>query len=286
MSTRTSTGWLHDGIPYLKVGQGPPLLMVMGLTPEHDVPKGWQRRAMLSVSRPLTRHFAVYVVNRKRGLRPGESMSDIAGHLSNAIEHDMGEPVFLEGTSTGGSVVLQLAVDRPDLVRRLVVISSAFRLGPEGRALQAEMARRTRADGAADAFAHMMTTMLHVSGRPMQALARRAVSSMVPDDPTDLLVTLDAEDAFDVEAELPQITAPTLVIGGMKDQFYPPEYFERTAAGVRDGRVHLFDGWGHMRASSSSATANLLLGFMLGEAPARSVSLPDDRLVQSERPNA
>jgi hypothetical protein len=81
-----SVGFLHDDAPYLKIGQGPPLVMVPGLTPEHDVPRGWQRRMALASARPLARDFTVYVVNRKRGLQPGESMSDIAGHLVNAIE--------------------------------------------------------------------------------------------------------------------------------------------------------------------------------------------------------
>jgi pimeloyl-ACP methyl ester carboxylesterase len=99
----------------------------------------------LASAGPMARDFTVYFVNRKRGLQPGESMSDIAGHLADAIEHDLGQPVFLEGASTGGSVVLQLAVDRPDLVRRLVVVSAAYRLGPRGRELQSELARLIRA---------------------------------------------------------------------------------------------------------------------------------------------
>ena len=66
---------------------------------------------------------------------------------------------------------------------------------------------------------------------------------MVPADPADVLVTLDAEDAFDVEASLPRVTAPTLVIGGGSDHFYTPELFQGTAAGVQDGRVHIFPGW-------------------------------------------
>lgn len=92
---------------------------------------------------------------------------------------------------------------------------------------------------------------------------------MVPADPTDVLVTLDAEDAFNVEADLPRVTAPTLVIGGSRDIGYTPELFEGTAAGVQDGRVHIFPGWGHVRASSSSATAHLTLGFMLAGVPVR-----------------
>lgn len=259
-----STGFLHDGIPYLRIGQGPPLVMVQGLSSRHDVPTGWERRMAFALARPLARHFTVYAVNRKHGLAPGESMSDIAGHLVNAIEHDLGEPVFLQGTSTGGSVVLQLAVDRPDLVRRLVVVASAYRLGAVARAEQAEMARLIRAGDTAHAIAELTSMILPPPlRRPMRPVARLIARPAVPDDPSDLLVTLDAEDVFDVEHELHRITAPTLVIGGSKDAFYTRELFEGTANGVRDGRLHLFDGWGHVRTSGSKATTHLALGFML-----------------------
>jgi len=270
MPGRESAGFLHDRAPYLKIGQGPPLVMVPGLTPEHDVPRGWQRRIALASARPLARDFTVYVVNRKQGLQPGESMSDIAGHLANAIEHDLGQPVFLQGTSTGGSVVLQFAVDRPDLVRRLVVVSAAYRLGPHGRELQAELARMIRAGEPRQAWASVMTAMLPGPLRgPARPLSRLVAGPMVPADPTDVLVTLDAEDAFDVEAGLPRITAPTLVIGGGNDHFYTRELFHGTAAGVQDGRAHIFPGWGHVRASSSTATTHLTLGFMLAGRPTR-----------------
>jgi pimeloyl-ACP methyl ester carboxylesterase len=270
MPARSTVGFLYDDVPYLKMGEGPPLVMVQGLSPEHAVPKGWERRMVHSLVTPLARHFTVYAVTRKRGLEPGESMSDIAGHLARAIEHDIGEPVSLQGTSTGGSVVLQLAVDRPDLVRRLVVTASAYRLGRRGRWEQAEMARLTRARDGTEAWAFLMTSQ---APRPLQGplrpLARLAVGSMAPDDPTDMLVTLDAEDVFDVEADLPRITAPTLVIGGSRDPFYPRQLFEGTAAGVPDGRVHIFEGWGHMRTCVSRATTNLTLGFMLAGTPIR-----------------
>ncbi len=270
MPERESTGLLYDDVPYLKVGHGPPLVSVLGLTPEHAVPKGLERRMALSHAGPLADDFTVYVVNRKRGLRPGESMSDIAGHLANAIEHDLGEPVFLDGTSTGGSVVLQLAADRPELVRRLVVIASAYRLGPLGRELQAEMARLTRAGETKEAWATMMSAMVPEPLRgPARPFAQWAGGSMAPADPSDVLVTLDAEDAFDLRADLSRIIAPTLVIGGRKDVFYSEELFRETAAGVQDGRVHLFPDWGHGRTSGSSATAHLTLGFMLAGCPVR-----------------
>ncbi len=270
MSVQASTGFLYGDTPYLRIGTGPPLVMVQGLTPEHDIPTGWERRMILSSATPSARHFTVYAVNRRRGLRPTESMSDIARHLADAIEHDLGEPVRLQGTSTGGSVALQLAIDRPDLVRRLVVVASAYRLGPRGKALQADMAALIRAGHKEDAWSHMMTSMMPAPLRvPARPLARLATRSMVPADPGDILVTLEAEDVFDVRADLPRITAPTLVIGGAKDSFYSPELFEETARGVAKGRAHIFAGWGHARTAASKATRNLALGFMLGESDTR-----------------
>lgn len=261
---RVSSGMLNGEIPYLVIGDGPPLVMAMGLTPRHVVPTGWERRMVLRAAAPLCVDFRVYVVNQKPDLRLGESMSDIAGYLATAIETEFDEPVSLTGTSTGGSVALQLAVDRPELVRALVVVAAAYKLGPRGRELQRELAGLTRAGDAAGGWARLMTAMLPAPlQRPTEPLVRRMTGSMAPEDPTDLLVTLDAEDAFDVGGQLHRITAPTLVVGGGKDVFYPRALFEQTAAGVQNGRAHIHPDWGHGRTSASSATANIRLGFFL-----------------------
>jgi len=264
VSAPVSAGFLHDDIPYLKIGQGPPLVAVAGLTPDHSVPRGMQRRMALATARSWQRDFTVYVVSRKRGLKPGESMSDIAGHLADANEHDLGEAVFLQGTSSGGSVALQLAVYRPELVRRLVVLSAAYRLGPRGRELQAEMARLIRAGRSEEAWAYVISAMLPGALRgPVRPISRSVGRRMAPADPTDALVTLEAEDAFDVEADLPRIAAPHP--GGRREQ--GPLLYPGAVRGHR-GRG---PGWkgpplsrrGTRRASTSPASMYLTLGFML-----------------------
>lgn len=262
--TRISEGLLNDGIPYLAVGDGPPVVVVEGLTPTHEVPTGWARRMALASAKPLSSDFRVYVVNRKQGLRPGSTMSDLAGHLATAIEDEIGTPVLLTGASTGGSIALQLAVDRPDLVRSLVVVAAAYRLGSRGRRLQAELARMTRDGDAAGGWARLMTAALPpVLQGPAQPMARALMRSMAPADPNDLLVTIEAEDSFDVGHELHRISAPTLVVAGGRDVFYTRELFEQTAAGVQDGRARIYPTWGHGRTTASPATANVTLGFFL-----------------------
>lgn len=267
MSGKVTSGFLHDDVPYLKVGQGPPLVMVQGLSPDNEVPSGAYRHMALSGAAAYASHFTVYCVGRKKGLRPGESMSDIAGHLVAAIEHDIGQPVFLHGMSTGGSVALQLAIDRAELVRRLVLLCAAHRLGERGRAVQAELAGFIRAGDVRTGWAQMMVQGLKPKPLrgPVRRLAWLASGGQVPDDPTDLLVTVEAEDAFDVRGDLSRVAAPTLVIGGDKDPWYSTELFEQTAAGVQDGRAHVFEGWGHARTGGSRAAGYLGLGFLLDD---------------------
>jgi hypothetical protein len=75
---------LHGGLPCLSAGHRPPVVVAAGLTPEHANPAGLARRLELARIAALTRHFTVYLVNRKPGLAAESSMADIAGHYAAA----------------------------------------------------------------------------------------------------------------------------------------------------------------------------------------------------------
>jgi pimeloyl-ACP methyl ester carboxylesterase len=258
-------GRLTAGLPYLRLGQGPPLVMAPGLSAEHANPAGLMRRVSLSSAGPFARHFTVYLANRKAGLAPGSTMSDIAGDYAKAIEDDIGGPVALHGTSTGGSVALQLAIDHPHLVRRLVLAAAACRLSPHGRQMQAEVARLVEAGEPRRALALVAESLAPGPlRRPAGALAWLFGRSWTAKDPADMLITIAAEDAFDAEPGLHRVQAPTLVVGGSADPFYSEDLFRRTAAGIPDGRAVIFPGKGHLSAAGSKAAANIGLGFLLG----------------------
>jgi pimeloyl-ACP methyl ester carboxylesterase len=66
-----------------------------------------------------------------------------------------------------------------------------------------------------------------------------------PKDPTDLVVTVKAEDKFAFKDRLAEITAPTLVAGGVDDFFYSPVLFRETAAGIPNAKLCLYEKMGH-----------------------------------------
>lgn len=259
-------GHFSTGVPFVSLGGGPPLLVAAGLTPSHAHPTGMARRAALSWAAPFAEHFTVYLVNRRPGLPPGTSMADLAADYAGAIARDLGEPVLLHGTSTGGSVALQLAIDSPDLVRRLVVAAAACRLSEHGRRVQAEVARRAAAGDARGVTALLARELAPRPVRhPARGIGWLLGGVTTPGDPTDMVRTIAAEDRFDAEAELDSITAPTLVLGGGADPFYSEALFRRTAEGIRGGRSVIFPGKSHLHVAGSKVPAAAALGFLLAD---------------------
>ena len=66
-----------------------------------------------------------------------------------------------------------------------------------------------------------------------------------PADPSDLVVTIEAEDKHNFKDRLVHITAPTLVVAGDRDPFYSEVLFLETAEGIPNARLILYKGMGH-----------------------------------------
>lgn len=123
------TGTLDGGIPMIRFGSGPPLLLLSGLTPEHRNPTGLDRRMQLRSATAFAEHFTVYLVNRRPGLPAGITMTDLAADVAAAIQRDLDSSPMIHGASTGGLIALQLALDHPRLVNRVVIAAAACRSG-------------------------------------------------------------------------------------------------------------------------------------------------------------
>jgi pimeloyl-ACP methyl ester carboxylesterase len=258
-------GRLSTGVPYLRLGRGPALVVASGLTPQHESPRGLLRRMSLAWAAPFADHFTVYLVNRRAGLAPGTTMTDIAADYAGAIEEDIGGPVLLHGTSTGGSVALQLAIDRPELVQRLVLAAAGHRLSAHGRLVQREVATLVEKGDVRQASAVMMGTLARGPlTYPVQGIGWLAGRRVAAHGLTDMVRTIRAEDSFDAEEGLSRVAAPTLVLGGTADPYCSEDLFRRTADGIPNGRAVIFRGKSHGYVAGGKVPAAVALGFLLG----------------------
>jgi pimeloyl-ACP methyl ester carboxylesterase len=234
-------------LPYAEVGQGQPLVSLAGLSPTTGFEGDGMVRTTLGPLAALARTRRVVLFNRRAGLPRGMTMAALAAEHADAIRAGFGEPVDVLGTSTGGSIAQQLAAEHPDAVARLVLVSTACRLGPLGKSLQRRVAARVRAGADAQALAVIAASLVPPwRGQLAAGVAGRLLGPrLIRGDLGDMATTIEAEDDFDL-ARLPAIRAPTLILAGRDDRFYTPELFAETARLIPGATLRLLDGRGHI----------------------------------------
>jgi pimeloyl-ACP methyl ester carboxylesterase len=203
-------------------------------------------------------------------------MADLADAYAVALDEEFGEPVDVLCISTGGSVALQLAADRPELVSRLVVAGAAYRLSEYGRGFQRRTAELSTA-GDRRGLSLMQApdvTDSRLGQRIAGGLLWLAGPLFIKRDwnPSDMIVSIRAEDAFDIGGRLGEISAPTLVIGGGRDRFYPTELFRETAEGIPNARLIIYGDRAHGGTFADRRFGRDVVAFLLADQPSRASS--------------
>ena len=248
------------------MGSGPPLVLLPGLAPENGRPSTRPiRNGELQTMARYARDHTVYWVGRPAGLARGTSFAQLTALTADALRAEFDEPVRVLGISTGGSIAQQLAAEHPDHVERLVLVSTGCRLGTHAAATQRDMIRIAERGHARPMLAAVARDLVPPwRGRvPAAALAFLIGPRLYPRarDLTDLLVTLEAEDAFDLRT-LPTITAPTLVVNGGRDRFYELAIVHETVRLIPNSRLALYPARGHVTVATDRRVADDIRAFL------------------------
>jgi pimeloyl-ACP methyl ester carboxylesterase len=254
-------------LPYFAVGAGRPLVVLGGLAPDTGVESDSSVRMNGSFVAPFARGRRVFFFNRRPGLPRGMTMAELAGEHADALRSGFGaDAVDVLGISTGGSIAQQLAADQPGVVRRLVLVSTACRLGSAGRVLQRRVAARIRKGAHRQAFAVMAAGLVPPRrGRLAAATAAWLAAPGIAhseEDLADMATTIEAEDEFDLASQRGRITAPTLIVVGGRDVFYDRELFEETARLIPDSRLRVHERRGHVTVTMRRGFGPEILEFL------------------------
>jgi 3-oxoadipate enol-lactonase len=230
-------------IDYDVHGEGPALLLIGGL--------GFGRWAWFRQIPAFSRHFRTiaFDVRGERELKGG--VADLAAESVALLEHLRIKKAHVLGTSLGGFVAQELALVRPDLVDRLVLVGTSYgRGGPESMSawaladmiglpsLNAEKAVRRGLEAA--------TSEAYRAQRPEEF--EQIVSWRLADSPS-LSVYYDqlrAGARFDISRDVGRITSPTLVIHGSEDRFVPASNAVALAEEIPGAKLRVLDDAGHL----------------------------------------
>lgn len=187
----------------------------------------------------------------------------MAGDIAALIGHLGLERTDLVGYSLGGGVAFHTAVQHPELVRKLVLVSTPIRRSAFYPDILAQQGQVT----AAAAEAMKQTPMYELYAR----LAPR------PEDWPRLLAKIgdSMKDDFDFTKEVAKLAMPTMIVAGDADIFPPAhavEVFGLLGGGKRDGgwdgsgqpksRLAILPGVTHYSMAVAPALAPTVLQFL------------------------
>lgn len=202
-----------------------------------------------------------------RSSYPGRtSVSDMATDTASLLERLDAFHSHVVGISMGGTIALQLALDYPHLVDKLVLVNTFAQLRPENPGVFL--------------YFLMRFILLHTLGMPTQARAvarrvfpredqsemrRMLYEQILQADPRAYRASMRALALFDVHRRLNEIITPTLVITGDQDTTVKPESQRRLAESIPGAQHTVVAGAGHAVIADRPEIFNRLLLDFLAE---------------------
>ncbi len=188
-------------------------------------------------------------VRGKRGLSNG--VADLTGEAAALLDHLGVGRTHVLGTSLGGFVAQELALVRPDLVDRLVLVCTSYGgRGPEAMspgALADMMGVGTfSAEAAARKALEAATGEAYRAEKPEEF--EQIVRWRLADSPSVISYYEQAKAGarFDLSGDVGHITSPTLVIHGAEDRYVPPANARALAEAIPGARLRMLEDAGHL----------------------------------------
>ena len=267
---------------YLVGGEGPVLLLIHGMA---GTCENWRE-----VIEPLARHYTVIAPDLPgHGLSAGGqgdySLGNLAAGLRDLLLVLGHERATLVGHSLGGGVAMQFSYQFPEMVERLVLVSSG------GLGLEVSPVLRAAALPGADLFIAATAGLGQKIGgaiggglskvgvKPAADLAEvaRGYGSLAePERRKAFLATLrsvvgtegqrvSAADRFYLAEEV-----PVLIVWGARDPIIPASHGEDAHGVLPGSRLEIFDGVGHLpQIEQPTRFITVLEDFLAETEPAR-----------------
>lgn len=237
-----------------------PLVMIQGLGT-----RGIKGTAlpMAYMYRLFARDFRVYMFDRRENAEKGVTVRDFAADIAGAMDLIGIKNADVLGVSQGGMIAQYLAIDRPDLVRKMVL---ALTLSRNNTVVEEvirnwiEMTQRGDMKTLVADMADRMYTGAYV--RRYKALMPLLTILQKPKDPARFITLAEACLTCNTYEELVHIACPVLVIGARQDKVVTGEA-SLELAGRLQCRLHMYENLGHAAYEETKDFKQLVYDFLI-----------------------
>ena len=166
------------------------------------------------------------------------SIKEYASWLGEVLRKAFDEQVFLMGHSMGGAIVIEAAFTYPDILKGIILVGTGTRLKVAPAFLE----------GLQNNFYTTVENIVRYAyaKKSSKELLEEGVKIMKAAGQEVLINDFTACDEFDCQDEISLLDIPTLIVCGKEDRLTPPKLSENLHKDIRDSRLVLIEGAGHM----------------------------------------
>lgn len=255
-----------------QVGRGPALVLIHGWGMNSTV---WQ-----PIIKKLSKFYRLHLVDLP-GMGLSETMQPYTlNSLAEIVADQLPDGVNVLGWSLGGQVALRIALDQPEIVKKLVLVGTTpcfvnvdtITTRPYWHAgVNASVFEKFSSNVATD----YQKTMMHfltlqclgskTATKALRQLKKQFETMPVPSSHT-LMSALDILLETDLRAEVPNIMQPTFVIHGDKDSLAPVAAANWLAQHIQHALIRVISGASHAPfISHAEEFGDALLNFLAKE---------------------
>lgn len=240
-----------ENCPYIRFGSGKEKIVIFPLINDalfnvREV--GWYFRDLFS---SLCRDYSIYVIGRRRQLPVGYSTIEMARDYARVFEcAELGQ-VHLIGISLGGMIAQNFAHEYPQYVKRLIIISSAHHMGPEGLNIARRWIPWTREGLWKEIYEETVKISFHRGHEFFLKLAQpflvKFLKNKIKDQAAaDFIISGQAGVMHNSSDLLKELPMPVLVMGGTEDPFFPEPLFREMAEKIPRCQLLTIKGSRHL----------------------------------------
>ena len=228
---------------YITFGNGTkPLLMIQGLN-TRDIKGSGKMLAMMY--RIFAKEYKVYLFDRRKNLPENITVRELAADIALSMDTLGIQNADVFGVSQGGMIAQYLAIDRPDLVNKLVLAVTLARNNTTVENVINDwiyMTEREDWKGLVNDMAVKMYSDAYIKKYKMMMPLLTAVQK--PKDVKRFITLTKACLTCNTYEELDKIQCPVLVIGGAKDKIVTGEASKEIAEKL-GCEIYMYEELGH-----------------------------------------
>lgn len=229
---------------YHEEGTGFPLILIHGLS---DDARLWT--PLMPVVSEKYRTIALDVRGHGRSGKPDMpySIQQFSEDLLAFLRELDISRAHLLGLSMGGAIAQQFALEHPEKVRSLILLSTFSYTDPALRDTFKRLRNRLITGGCPAFFddAVKLTVTPEFASAHADEIATVKEEMVTMNSPSALVHAIDACMEFSVADRISRLSLPTLIISGREDTFTPLHFSERIHRSIQSSKWKILDGVAH-----------------------------------------